>query len=120
MTWLIGLLVPRSRFIAIWGLGSWKLSMKMPWPSSSPFEGSAMNGRKKIDVTYKDVPVGEGRLDFLVSGCLIVELKAVEGFASIHKAQVLSYLKATRLRLGLLINFNVPILKEGLQRVILS
>ena len=76
--------------------------------------------QKGVEVAYKERPVGEGRLDFLVGGCLIVELKAVDGFASIHKAQVLSYLKATRLRLGLLINFNVPILKDGLQRVILS
>ena len=76
--------------------------------------------QKLIEVLYKNTPVGEGRLDFLVGGCLIVELKAVDGFTSIHKAQVLSYLKATRLRLGLLINFNVPILRDGLQRVILS
>ena len=81
---------------------------------------SLSSGRKSIEVRYKDRPVGEGRLDFLVGGCLIVELKAVDGLATIHKAQVMSYLKATRLRLGLLINFNVPILKNGLQRVILS
>ena len=76
--------------------------------------------QKPIEVVYKERSVGEGRRDFLVAGCLIVELKAVDGFATIHKAQVLSYLKATRLRLGLLINFNVPILRDGLQRVILS
>ena len=51
-------------------------------------------------------------------GRLIVELKAVEGFAAIHKAQVLSYLKATQLRLALLINFNVPILTKGLKRMV--
>jgi GxxExxY protein len=64
--------------------------------------------------------IGEGRLDFLIGGNLIVELKAVDELAAIHKAQVLSYLKTTRLRLGLLINFKVPILRDGLQRVVLS
>jgi GxxExxY protein len=76
--------------------------------------------QKAVAVVYKKILVGEGRLDFLVEACLIVELKAVDGLASIHKAQVLSYLKATRLQLGLLINFNVPILRDGLQRVVLS
>jgi len=46
--------------------------------------------------------------------------KAIAALAPIHKAQVISYLKATRLHLGLLINFNVPVLKDGLQRIILS
>jgi GxxExxY protein len=76
--------------------------------------------QKLIAVFYKGKSVGEGRLDFLVAECLIVELKAVDELASIHKAQVMSYLKTTRHRLGLLINFNVPVLKHGLQRVILS
>jgi len=76
--------------------------------------------QKIILVLYKGMPIGEGRLDFLVGGSLIVELKATEGLNAIHKAQVISYLKATRLHLGLLINFNVPVLREGLQRIILS
>ncbi|HAI13139.1 MAG TPA: GxxExxY protein [Phycisphaerales bacterium] len=64
--------------------------------------------------------VGEGRLDLLIENKLIVELKAVEKLHPIHHAQVISYLKATHLHLGLLINFNVSVLKEGLQRIILS
>jgi GxxExxY protein len=76
--------------------------------------------QKPILVVYKERLIGEGRLDFLIGGSLIVELKAVDSLAPIHKAQVLSYLKATRLRLGLLINFNVPILRDGLQRVVHS
>jgi GxxExxY protein len=82
---------------------------------SIPFER-----QKVIAVGYKEVSVGEGRLDFLIDRQLIVELKAIEALAPIHKAQVISYLKVTRLRLGLLINFNVPVLKNGLQRIILS
>jgi GxxExxY protein len=73
-----------------------------------------------MSVTYKGYQVGEGRLDFLVGNILVVELKAVERFAPIHHAQVISYLKMTKLSLGLLINFNVPILKEGIKRIILS
>ncbi len=76
--------------------------------------------QKAIAVEYKEFPVGEARLDFLVAGCLIVELKAIGALAPIHKAQAISYLKATRLHLGLLINFNVPVLKDGLPRIILS
>lgn len=72
-----------------------------------------------IDVEYKGQRIGEGRLDFLVGGVLIVELKATEVLAPVHQAQVISYLKATGCRLGLLINFNVPILKEGVKRIAL-
>jgi GxxExxY protein len=70
-------------------------------------------------VDYKGHAVGMGRLDLLVDGCLPVELKAVEALAPIHIAQLLSYLKATKYRLSLLINFNVPVLKDGIKRVIL-
>ncbi len=73
-----------------------------------------------VPVQYKDHLVGQGRLDFLVNDELVVELKAVEALLPIHKAQVPSYLKATQHRLGLLINFNVPVLMRGVQRIILS
>jgi GxxExxY protein len=72
-----------------------------------------------IAVEYKGHFVGEGRLDILVENQLVVELKAVEALAAIHTAQVLSYLKTTGYKLGLLINFNVPILKYGLKRIAL-
>jgi GxxExxY protein len=74
----------------------------------------------KIAVDYKDHKVGEGRLDLLVAKVLPVELKAVESLAPIHQAQLISYLKMTHLQLGLLINFNVPVLKLGIKRVIFS
>jgi GxxExxY protein len=73
-----------------------------------------------VAVSYKGQQVGEGRLDLLVSNTLIVELKAVEKLAPIHEAQVLSYLKMTGRPLTLLINFKVPILKNGIRRIILS
>jgi len=73
-----------------------------------------------IAVEYKGHKVGEGRLDLLVEDRIIVELKAVDALAPIHQAQVISYLKATGLELGLLVNFNVPILKQGIKRVVLT
>jgi len=76
--------------------------------------------QRPVDVSYKGHPVGDGRLDFLVAEMLVVELKAVDALADVHKAQVISYLKATKLHLGLLINFNATILKDGLKRVIRS
>ncbi|OGI44535.1 MAG: GxxExxY protein [Candidatus Muproteobacteria bacterium RBG_16_64_11] len=74
----------------------------------------------QVSVAYKDTSVGEGRLDFLVAGKLIVELKAVEGILPIHKSQLISYLKAMSLPLGLLINFNVRMMRDGIQRVVFS
>jgi len=71
-----------------------------------------------IGVRYKGEQVGEARLDLLVHDSLVVELKTVESIAPIHWAQVLSYLKTTRLRLGLLINFNVSVLQRGIKRVV--
>ena len=73
-----------------------------------------------VGVFYKGNVVGQARFDLLVDDRLVVELKAVDGIAPIHTAQVLSYLKASKLRLGLLINFNVPALRHGIRRVISS
>ena len=74
----------------------------------------------KVKVAYKGHSVGEGRLDPLVAKMLPVELKAVDALAPIHQAQIISYLKMTGLQLGLLINFNVLLLKQGIKRVIFS
>ena len=80
--------------------------------------GLAFERQKEISVDYKGRVIGKQRVDLLVGGRLLVELKAVEALAEIHKAQVISYLKAMQLPLGLLINFNVPVLKAGVQRVV--
>ena len=74
----------------------------------------------EISVRYKQHDVGKSWLDLLVGGRLIVELKAVDSLNENHRAQLISYLRATGLRLGLLINFNVPVLKQGIRRVVLS
>jgi len=82
--------------------------------------GVAFERQVPVVVDYKGQSVGEGRLDLLVGGELIIELKAVEALLPVHKAQVLSYLKATKKQLGLLVNFNVPLIKNGIKRIIHS
>jgi GxxExxY protein len=72
-----------------------------------------------LSVIYDDVKIDVGyRLDLLVEGAVIVELKAVEKIAPIHEAQLLSYLKLSGKKLGLLINFNVVLLKDGIKRMV--
>ena len=74
-----------------------------------------------LPVIYDGVHIEAGlRLDLLVASELIVEIKAVESLLPVHKAQVLTYLKLSGRTLGLLINFNVPLIKDGIKRVILS
>jgi GxxExxY protein len=73
-----------------------------------------------INVAYKGHPVGKGRLDFLIAKLLPVEIKAGSVLLPVHQAQLISYLKMTGLQLGLLINFNVPLLKNGIKRVIFN
>lgn len=73
-----------------------------------------------VSVSFKHHTVGEGRVDLLVADKLVVELKTVEKLAAIHTAQVLSYLKTINSRLGLLINFNSLLLRDGVKRVVLS
>ena len=72
-----------------------------------------------VRLLYKGEVVGEGRIDFFVAGCVVLELKAVDAFAPIHTAQVISYLKITGHRLALMINFNVRSLKDGIKRIAL-
>lgn len=69
-------------------------------------------------VEYKGVPLRSQKLDVVVSGTIIVELKSVEKVQEVHKAQLLSYLRMSKLPLGLLINFNTAHLRDGLNRVI--
>jgi GxxExxY protein len=81
--------------------------------------GIAHRGQVPIALHYKGRDVGSFVLDFIIEDKVVLELKAVERSHAVHKAQVLSYLHATTLRLGLLINFNVPVLWRGVQRVVL-
>lgn len=73
-----------------------------------------------LALDYKGRPIGKGRLDILICGQLVLELKAVEHLAPIHTAQLIAYLKATKRALGLLLNFNVVLMKDGVKRIINS
>ena len=74
-----------------------------------------------LPIFYDGVRLDAGfRLDLIVDGCVIVETKAIERMIPVFEAQLLTYLKLTGLTLGLLINFNVPLIKDGIKRVILS
>ena len=76
--------------------------------------------QKEIPIEYKGTKLDSAhRLDIIVSNNLIVELKACDSIQPVHEAQVLTYLKLTGIKVGLLINFNVPLLKEGIKRFIL-
>ena len=76
--------------------------------------------QKTVVVTYRGKPVGSHRLDLVVRGRVVVEVKAVKTLERVHNAQVLAYLKSSRLPVGLLMNFGGATLKEGLRRIILS
>ena len=73
-----------------------------------------------LPLIYKGERVGDDlRLDFVVQHKVVVEFKAVAQLEAIHEAQLLTYMKLTKCRVGLLINFNVPTLKQGLKRMVL-
>ena len=81
--------------------------------------GLRFERQKALPVAYKGLKLDCGyRIDVLVQGELILELKAVEAILPIHEAQLLTYLKLSGIPVGLLINFHVPVLKQGLKRMV--
>jgi len=79
--------------------------------------GLSVAQQQILPVVYDNIRLDAGlRLEMLVNEQVIIELKAVERLLPVHKAQVLTYLKLTGHRLGLLINFNVPLIKDGIER----
>jgi GxxExxY protein len=83
--------------------------------------GLAFRQQLAIPLIYKEIKIREPyRLDFVVEGSVIVEIKAVEALHPIHEAQVLTYLRLSEIEVGLLINFNVLRLKDGVKRLVLS
>jgi GxxExxY protein len=73
---------------------------------------------QELLVQYKNIQIPGQRFDILVARRIMLELRTVEAFVPIHQAQLLSYLKATGLRLGFLINFKVLVLKDGIKRLV--
>lgn len=81
--------------------------------------GLKVEQQKALPVTYRDVKLDCGyRLDLAVENFVVIELKAVEKVLPIHRAQLLSYLKLSGLKVGLLINFHTKLLKDGLVRIV--
>ena len=78
---------------------------------------SRLRVRTTIEVTYDAIPITGQRIDLIVGGLIVVELKAVARLEEIHRAQLISYLRTTGMRGGLLINFPIRVLKEGLRRI---
>lgn len=76
--------------------------------------------QRPIALQFKGHKVGDSRLDFLVGEILVIELKAVEAIHPIFPAKVLHYLKMSDLHLGLIINFHVVLLRDGIKRIVLS
>jgi GxxExxY protein len=88
---------------------AWELTQK----------GLRVMRQTSIPVRYKELRIDEGyRADMLINEAVILELKCVDSFQPIHTAQVLTYLKMTGLKLGLLLNFKVDVMRNGIKRVV--
>jgi GxxExxY protein len=84
-------------------------------------ECRALSARRQVPlpIVYRDISIEPGfRIDLEVEDRVIVEIKAVERILPVHEAQLLTYMKLSGLKLGLLLNFNVPLMKEGIRRLI--
>ncbi|MFC1835483.1 GxxExxY protein [Thermodesulfobacteriota bacterium] len=82
--------------------------------------GMRVERQRPVPIVYDGIRLQtELRLDMLVQDYVLIELKTVESLLPVHHAQVLTYLKLSGLRLGLLINFNVPLIKKGIKRIVL-
>jgi len=81
-------------------------------------QGIRFQAQQAIDITYRSQQVGRLVADIVVEGPVILELKSVERLLPIHTAQLITYLKATGIKTGLLINFNVRHLRQGIKRVV--
>ena len=82
--------------------------------------GHGVDQQVSVPVAYRSVRLDVGyRMDLLVDGCVVVEVKSIDALAAIHTAQVLTYLRFAELRLGYLINFNTVLLRDGFRRLVL-
>ena len=84
------------------------------------YAGMRFELEKPVSVAYKNIALDCGlRIDMLVENQLIVELKAVEKLLAVHQAQLLTYMKVSKVRVGILINFNNRVLRDGMRRLVL-
>ncbi|MGO8695139.1 MAG: GxxExxY protein [Rectinemataceae bacterium] len=82
-------------------------------------QGLHIEREKVLPLNYKGMLVGAGyRLDLIIEGTIIAELKSVRQIHAVHEAQLLTYLRLSGMKLGLLLNFYVPVMKQGIRRVV--
>ena len=82
--------------------------------------GLSFEKQKPVPVVYKNIKLDYGyRIDILVENTVVIELKTVDEFNPVHEAQILTYMKFAEKKIGLLINFNVTLLKNGIKRFVL-
>lgn len=83
-------------------------------------QGLSVERQKPVPIVYKNIKLDCGyRIDLLVENQIIIELKSVDRLAAIHEAQILTYLRLADIKVGILINFNVSLLKNGIRRYVL-
>jgi GxxExxY protein len=83
-------------------------------------KGYKVERQKPVPVIYKEIKLDYGyRIDILVENKVLLELKSIEAIAPVHEAQILTYMKFSGIKIGLLMNFNVTVLKNGLKRFVL-
>ena len=103
-----------------WGPGLYEEIYEKSLYHELRLRNMAFVGQLRLPLIYKGKKVGDDlRLDLIVESKVVLELKAVKELEPIHEAQLLTYMKLTNCRVGLLINFNVPVLKHGIKRMVL-
>ncbi len=86
---------------------------------SLPLTMSSAQEKTTLPVKYEDIEIDAGfRIDMIVNDSVIIENKTVDKIAPIHEAQLLTYLKIANLKLGFLLNWNVPLMKDGIRRMV--
>jgi len=114
---IIGAAIEVHRY---WGPGLYEEIYERSLCQELSSAGLSVENQVLLPLLYKGVPVGDAlRLDVWIDRKVVVEVKAVSELLPVHESQLLTYLRLTNSRVGLLINFNVPVLKDGLRRFVL-
>ena len=82
------------------------------------FAGLRFDRQREIILKYRDRPLRSQRIDLIVEDAVIVEIKSIDALHPLHRAQLISYLRSADMRIGLLINFNVEVLKGNIKRIV--
>src|SRR5262245_14129523 len=110
----------RSTYIVFLGPVYWNQLTKCVWHTTWLSLDTKSNAKCFLPLDYDGVRIDAGyRLDMRIDGVILVENKVVEALLPVHHAQLITYLKLTGLSLGFLINWNVPLLRDGIKRIVL-